>query len=105
MWWPFRKKNKFDNYDIVYELWEARFSSKSKRRFLEIKGSHYDARYEKGVFVLTIGTKHLFAWAENSLYRYEDFSLESEISFSLINGHSAAGFLIRYINEENYYTF
>ncbi len=105
MWWPFKKKNKPDDYDIVHELWEPRFSSRRKSRFLEITENHYDARYERGVFVLTLGKKHLFAWAENPLYRYEDFSLESEISFSSENGHSAAGFLVRYVNEANYYYF
>lgn len=39
------------------------------------------------------------------IYRYRDFVLEGELSLDAQNGYSAAGFLFRYTNEENYYYF
>jgi tetratricopeptide (TPR) repeat protein len=38
-------------------------------------------------------------------YKYRDLELEATLDFDPANGHSAAGFVLRYINEENFYYF
>jgi len=105
MLWPFRKKNTFHPDDIVYEKWGARFNREKNGRFESVQEPSYTSGYTNGQLILRLEKKQHFAWVNDPLYRYRDFSLEAEIEIGRDNGHSAAGFLFRYVNEENYYYF
>ena len=55
--------------------------------------------------ILEIEKPDLFAWTVFPYYRYRDLVLEGELAFGRGNGHSAAGFIIRHSNDENFYYF
>jgi hypothetical protein len=62
------------------------------------------ARIRRGGFTLQIDKADHFAWV-TAPWKYRDFVLEAALDFDPGNGHCAAGFVLRYINEENFYYF
>jgi tetratricopeptide (TPR) repeat protein len=101
----FWKKKKHDPYDIVSEKWKTSFGLFDKNIFVSEKTSTYESGVTKGKYFLTLKKKDHFAWVLNEKYRYNDFYLEADVAFGEENGHSAIGFVFRYINEENFYYF
>lgn len=101
----FRKKNKPGIDDIVQEKWEGKFASRKKRRFEEVREKLYESFFLNSSLHLNLKKKNLFAWVNDPYYQYRDCVIEFTFSISPENGHSSAGFLLRYINEENYYYF
>ena len=99
----FRKKQLPDETDIVYEKWSTSFSILQDHRFLPEKGDSYESEIERGALTLRLGRKNLFAWTDDPLYRYENFSLTAEIEMDPANGYSSAGFLFRRIDGSSYY--
>ncbi|MFP4364504.1 MAG: tetratricopeptide repeat protein [Spirochaetia bacterium] len=105
MIWPFRrkKKQKPPKDSIVREKWETKFFKQSEPRFQETRQEGYSASIDKQGLHFSLEKKDFFAWLENDYYRYRDFVLEGDFSFSPKNGDSSAGFMFRYVNEFNYY--
>ncbi len=101
----FGRRNRPDEEAIVQERWETGFGMLSRNRFASESTPDFSSHTRRGALELSLERKHLFAWAIDPLYRYRDFVLEGELSLGAENGYSSAGFLFRYINEENYYYF
>ena len=85
------------------EKWKSNFSALSKKRFVEEDTESFRAVHSHAALRLQLKRSNLFAWALFSPFRYRNFVTEMQIQCSPENGHSAAGLLFRYINEENYY--
>jgi len=99
----FGRRNRPDDEAIVQERWETGFGVLSRNRFASETTPDFSGRARWNGLELSLNRKHLFAWMIDPIYRYRDFVLEAELSLGAENGYSAAGFLFRYINEENYY--
>ena len=66
----------------------------------------YAARYERGAYLLELRKAGYFAWEPLAGDRqYSDFSLRGQVGIDPSNGHSAVGFLLRYSDDENFYSF
>ena len=102
MW--FRKRSETDSESIRHELWRSSFGWLQKRRLPDEQFADYRAWTGRGGYVLEIFKSDCFAWV-TAPYKYRDFVLEAALDFDPANGHSAAGFVLRYINEENFYYF
>ncbi|MBN2531621.1 MAG: tetratricopeptide repeat protein [Spirochaetales bacterium] len=101
----FRKKNKPDSYALVQEKWKTGFGFWDKNRFEVQKEDTYESGTDKNRFFLKLKKKNHFAWVLSELYRYKDFHMEADIEFDEENPYSASGFILRYINDENFYYF
>jgi len=71
------------------------FSFSEKEQF-ELQGG-------KGYVDLCLNTSHLFAWSEINDRVFQDFVLSGTLSLDA--PYSAAGFLFRQVNEDNFYYF
>ncbi|MEA1910050.1 MAG: tetratricopeptide repeat protein [Spirochaetota bacterium] len=98
-----RKKQEIEKDSIVSELWEFDFCSGGENRFELEDSETLCAEIKEESLVLTAKKSDLFIWSLNNFYRYNNFILDAEISIEKNNGHSAAGFLFRYADENNYY--
>ncbi|MCF7948124.1 MAG: tetratricopeptide repeat protein [Spirochaetia bacterium] len=96
-------KNTQEEGDLSEEKWRSNFSVLSRKRFVEEDTESFRAVHSHNALRLQLKRSNLFAWALFSPYRYRNFVSEMQIQCSSDNGHSAAGVLFRYINEENYY--
>jgi len=89
----------------MYEFWKTNFGWLKQKRFSQEETEDY-ASYIKGkAFYLEIKKKNCFAWVISKWFKYSDFVIESQISFAPENAYSAFGFILRYINDENFYYF
>ncbi|MCF7928714.1 MAG: hypothetical protein K9L68_07055, partial [Spirochaetales bacterium] len=101
----FSRKPRLSPEDISWERWEtSRFSGKDQR-FEEAEGADYRAYYDPPVFRLELDREYQFAWVVDRWYRYRDFVLDAEIRFDTHQGECASGFLLRYLDDGNYYAF
>jgi tetratricopeptide (TPR) repeat protein len=76
------------------------------RLFPTVEYPAYAGRRGKGFYSLEIHKSGYFAWETADLPRgYDDFILEGKTEIDPSNGYSAVGFVLRYINEQNFYTF
>ncbi len=89
--------------ELGEEKWKTNFSVLSKKRFIEEDTESFRAVHSHAALRLQLKRSNLFAWVLFSPYRYRNFVTEMQIQCSPENGHSAAGLLFRYINDENYY--
>ncbi|MFW5715362.1 MAG: tetratricopeptide repeat protein [bacterium] len=96
-------RKKPEEGDLLEEKWQSNFSVLKKKRFTEEQTEAFSARHSRGAFRLHLKRSNLFAWALFSPYRYHNFVAAADLRIDPNNGHSAAGFLFRYINDENYY--
>jgi tetratricopeptide (TPR) repeat protein len=105
----FSKKKQIAPDAIVEEKWKTSFGWLDKKRFIQEEKSTYSSKIIKNSYknVLSLQLKKIdhFAWITSSLYRYRNFVIEADTSFNLENGHSALGFILRYINDDNFYYF
>ena len=77
-----------------------------ERIFANAETASYRAVMGKGCYGISIRKAGYFAWETASLNRsFDDFVLEAEIGIDAANRHSAAGFMLRYIDQENFYVF
>ncbi len=104
MIFKFRKQQR-DPDRVVYERWKTDFKWYRQKRFAAEETGSYKAEIQRHSFMLSLKRKNLFAWALEGDYKYRDFFIDADISFGQENGHSAAGFVLRYVNEENFYYF
>ena len=78
----------------------------AEKPFARTETADYGARYERGAYLLELRKAGYFAWEPLAGDRqYSDFSLRAEVGIDPSNGHSAVGFLLRYRDEENFYSF
>lgn len=104
----FRSRKKRDPDEIAYELWQTDFRRRKQRRFRDERDPSYSARFPEGGrhgYELSLNRSHLFAWADDPLYRYRNFILDADVEFDDCNGHSSVGFVFRRASELNYYYF
>ncbi|MBN1698605.1 MAG: tetratricopeptide repeat protein [Spirochaetales bacterium] len=101
----FRKKEKRDPYEIMSEKWKTSFSLFDRKRFDRENTVTYESGAAKGKYFLLLKKKDHFAWILDEQHRYNNFYLEADVAFDEGNGHSALGFVFRYVNEENFYYF
>jgi Flp pilus assembly protein TadD len=101
----FSRKPKAEFGSIIEELWKPSFKSENKCRFLLEKTGTYDVSIEEQSLKLLLKHSDLFAWAENPVYRYRDFILESRLVPGASNGKSSGGFVLRRAGDLNYYYF
>ncbi len=75
-----------------------------RQRFAHEETEAYRSRRERGAFLLEIKKKNCFAWVKTrKFHSYQDLVLEGVLRFERGNGYTAAGLLVRYINDENFY--
>lgn len=104
MWFfPKRKKIEIEKETIISELWESDFKSDRENRFELEDSESMRSELRDDRLVLTAKKPDLFMWSLNTFYRYKDFVLDANFSIDNDNGHSAAGLLFRYADENNYY--
>ena len=99
----FLKRRRPDADSIVAERWGTCFHWYEQKRFPEEDTASYSASIRGGGLTLAVKKPDCLAWITSRLYRYRDFVLEGNLRFDPGNGYSAAGFLLRYINDENFY--
>ena len=76
------------------------------RPFPESRAQAYTARYAQGCYLLSLERDSYFAWETLSAdRRFSDIVLEADIELDPSNGHSAAGVVLRHVNEESFYCF
>lgn len=99
------------------DLYITNFLDPNSNIFTEETGDGYKSFYDDGLN-LQLQRKQLYAWCEELKFQYKDLLLESTIDFSSINqlvsdstgdennisGFCAFGFLLRYVNDSNFYS-
>jgi tetratricopeptide (TPR) repeat protein len=100
----FRRSPRPDPDDLVQERWQTRFGWLQARRLPEEQTADYRSSVRQGCFRLQILKSDCFAWVTGP-YKYRDLVLEATLDFDPGNPHCAAGFVLRYLNEENFYYF
>jgi tetratricopeptide (TPR) repeat protein len=100
-----RKKKKPDPNGLTHERYKTAFRWYQEKRLPGEETPAYVSGVKNSGFRLGLKKKNLLAWVNNPLYKYRDFMLEGSFSFAERNGYSAVGFLLRYGNEDNFYTF
>ncbi len=100
----FRKKKSVDPDSLLQETWRSGFRRFQKKRFPTEVAPDYRARVRKRRLELEIHKPSCFAWVI-SPYQYADFVIEANLHIGGENGHSSAGFVFRYNNEDNFYYF
>ncbi len=100
----FRKRKKPDPDSLLQGNWRTAFRWFDRKRFAKEESADYAAWISKKRLQLQIRKASCFAWV-TSPFQYSDFVLEAGLSIDRSNGHSAAGFVLRYNNEENFYYF
>jgi tetratricopeptide (TPR) repeat protein len=99
-----RHRRNADSDRVAEERWHSSFHVPS-RRFLKERLPAYEAYRREGAFVLKLKKRDLFAWVVSRLHRYRDFFVEAKVSFSPSNRHSALGFVLRWVDDDNFYYF
>jgi tetratricopeptide (TPR) repeat protein len=100
----FRKKKRAEAGEFLQDRWHSGFRWFEKKRFPTEVSEDYRARTRKGRLELEISKSSCFAWVVSPL-KYRDIAIQARIRFHQDNGHSAAGFVLRYTNEDNFYYF
>ena len=76
-----------------------------ERRLPEEDTPIYSTGSRQGVYTLKLKKQDCLAWVPSDCFKYRDFILEGRIGIDPENGYSSAGFIFRYINDENFYYF
>jgi len=99
------KKKDIDTEMHIFERWRTNFGMLKQKRFQDEEGQGYAAYRKNKAYWIELSRKNVFAWVIDNYFKYSDFVITSEIMFDEHNGHSAVGFVFRYIDNENFYTF
>jgi Flp pilus assembly protein TadD len=102
MLFPWLRKQ-IDPEAVGRDRWNTRFRWWEARRLEEQDTADYTAAAQQRRFGLLLKRENLFAWATNTVHRFADFVLDARVSCDPGNGHSAVGFVLRYIDESNFY--
>ena len=89
------RRNRPDLDALVQERWSTSFGWLQPRRLPEEEAASYRSFVRQGSFHLDIQKADCFAWVTGP-YRYRDLVLEGTVDFDPANGHSAAGFVLRW---------
>ncbi|UCF98104.1 MAG: tetratricopeptide repeat protein [Spirochaetaceae bacterium] len=100
----FRKKNSAAPDSLLQDLWHTDFRWLEKRRFPTEIAKDFSARTRRRRLELQIHKQSCFAWVLEP-YQYGDFMIRAKLHVGEENGHSSAGFVFRYNNEDNFYYF
>ena len=87
------------------EDWSTKFNRRGRSRFPEEETEAYKASIKEGALRLELKRSNLFAWVSAPQHGYRDFFIEAELSLSESNGHSAAGLLLRQLDDSTFYYF
>jgi tetratricopeptide (TPR) repeat protein len=94
---------------IARHRWASNFEGKEKNRHLErVMEESCRCDYGKGHFFIEFRRPDLFAWAEERMYRYSDFVVETSFDLPSPAGESmqlSAGFLLRKVGDGTFYYF
>jgi tetratricopeptide (TPR) repeat protein len=101
----FRLQIKDDPDRVAEEKWETKFRWIDENRFLSESTPKYRARRHRRSLSLELQRQSLFAWTTCTHYRYADFCLEADLAIEPDNGYSAAGLILRQLDDDNYYYF
>jgi tetratricopeptide (TPR) repeat protein len=93
-----------DPDSLLQETWHSGFRWFQKKRFPTEVAPDYRARVRRRRLELEIHKPSCFAWVIGP-YQYADFVIEANLHIKEENGHSSAGFVFRYNNEDNFYYF
>jgi tetratricopeptide (TPR) repeat protein len=104
MLWFFKKKESDPDAE-AFELYRTDFGIFQPRRFPDHREESFACRLKHRALVFEILKKNHFAWIPSDQHQYRDFYLEANVSFADTNGHSACGFIFRFVNNENFYYF
>jgi len=103
---PFFRKRRPPAGSYAQDHLQTTFRMLDPRPFPAESAPDYRTAQEKHGFRLSVLKQDCFAWTVMSgAPRYRDFHLEAAASFDPANGHSALGFVFRYADEENFYSF
>lgn len=103
---PFFRRRRPPAGSTVQDLLHTSFRLLEPRPFPAESAPGYRSVQEKRGFRLSVLKQDCFAWTLMAgSPRYRDFHLDASVSFDPDNGHSAAGFVFRYVDEENFYAF
>lgn len=100
--WLFSPKRKPDPDDFVHEKWESRFGLFQEKRFEEESSEHFQTHYNDKGLNIELNRQDLFSWSINPLFQYRDLVLEGDLVLDS-SAYGAAGFVVRFTNEDNYY--
>ncbi len=101
----FRKKERPDVLEIIQEKWTTSFGLFHKNRFEEEDTDDYSSSVSGGKFSLQLKKKNVFVWADDELYRYDDFLITANIGAGSDEGYSSSGFMFRKTDDTSYYYF
>jgi tetratricopeptide (TPR) repeat protein len=100
----FRKKKNPDPDSLLKDSWRTDFGWFERKRFSSETERDYSARIRRRRLELQIQKLSCFAWVL-SPHQYGDFMIQATLRIGEANGHSSAGFVFRYNNEDNFYYF
>lgn len=100
----FRKKKIVDPNSLLQDSWHTDFGWFESKRFPAEVEQDYSAKTRRRRLELRIFKPSCFAWVL-SPYQYGDFMIQAKLRVGEENGHSSAGFVFRYNNEDNFYYF
>ena len=100
----FRKKKIVDPNSLLQDSWHTDFGWFESKRFPAEVEQDYSAKTRRRRLELRIFKPSCFAWVL-SPYQYGDFMIQAKLRIGEENGHSSAGFVFRYNNEDNFYYF
>ena len=86
-------------------LWEINFHEDKQDKLASENGDYYYGKVYHDKYHLKILKKNLFAWitVKQNDKISQDFRIVTAFSFDKNNGHSAAGFVLRYLDDKNFY--
>jgi tetratricopeptide (TPR) repeat protein len=100
----FQKKKIADPDSLLQDAWSTDFRWFERKRFANEVAKDFSSRTRRRKLELKIHKSSCFAWVL-APYQYGDFMAQAKLHISRENGHSSAGFVFRYNNEDNFYYF
>ncbi|MBN2553330.1 MAG: tetratricopeptide repeat protein, partial [Spirochaetales bacterium] len=100
----FRRKKIADPGSFLQDTWHTDFRWFEKKRFPSEREQDFYSRIRRRRLQLTINKSSCFAWVL-APFQYTDLMIQGRLHIDRDNGHSSAGFVFRYNNEENFYYF
>ena len=86
-------------------LWETRFQKSDDHSLGSEKGNYYNAKIFEGKYQIKLLKKNFFVWITEKKYiaSSQDFRIVISFSFDRNNGYSAAGCVVSYLDDKNFY--
>jgi tetratricopeptide (TPR) repeat protein len=100
----FRKKKIADPDSLLQDTWHTDFNWLKKKRFANEVAQDFSSKTRRRRLELKIHKSSCFAWVL-APYQYGDLMIRARLHIGRGNGHSSAGFVFRYNNQDNFYYF